>query len=321
MADTTSKGFPYPEGADAVDVAGDIQALAEAVDDMPGVQSYTAAQITALSAGQRWAGRVVWNSTASKLQVSNGSTFTDVDTTLSLASSNPAALGVVAVGTGSTAARSDHVHPTTGLLLNTIVDAKGDIIAASADNTPARLPVGANGQALIADSSASTGLAWARVGKILQVVETNLTSTVSVSVTTAGVFYDVTGLSATITPTATSSKILVVTMLTGATLNSDVGTVYQRLMRDSTAIAVGDAASSRPRVTTGNGYAFNGTTIAGATVVWLDSPATTSATTYKLQATSNQSAVTAHFNRTQSDANDAGGVRAASSIVLLEVGA
>ncbi len=44
---------------------------------------------------------------------------------------------------------------------NTIVDAKGDLIAASASDTPARLAVGTNGQVLTADSTAATGLAWA----------------------------------------------------------------------------------------------------------------------------------------------------------------
>lgn len=43
---------------------------------------------------------------------------------------------------------------------NAIVDAKGDLIAASAADTPARLAVGTNGQVLTADSTASTGLAW-----------------------------------------------------------------------------------------------------------------------------------------------------------------
>jgi hypothetical protein len=43
---------------------------------------------------------------------------------------------------------------------NSIVDAKGDLIAASANDTPARLAVGANGETLVADSSATTGLRY-----------------------------------------------------------------------------------------------------------------------------------------------------------------
>jgi len=43
---------------------------------------------------------------------------------------------------------------------NSIVDAKGDLIAATANDTPARLAVGANGETLVADSSTSTGLRY-----------------------------------------------------------------------------------------------------------------------------------------------------------------
>lgn len=44
---------------------------------------------------------------------------------------------------------------------NAIVDAKGDLIAATANDTPARLAVGANGTVLTADSAEATGLKWA----------------------------------------------------------------------------------------------------------------------------------------------------------------
>lgn len=46
---------------------------------------------------------------------------------------------------------------------NSIVDSKGDLIAATAADTPARLAVGTNGQVLTADSTAATGLAWSTV--------------------------------------------------------------------------------------------------------------------------------------------------------------
>jgi hypothetical protein len=48
----------------------------------------------------------------------------------------------------------------TNAIQNTIVDAKGDLIAASAADTPARLAVGNNGETLVADSSTSTGLRY-----------------------------------------------------------------------------------------------------------------------------------------------------------------
>jgi hypothetical protein len=141
VADTTAKGFPYPEGPDAVDVAGDIQLLAEAVDDMPGVQSYTGTQISNLVSGEKWAGRIVWNSTTGKLQVSNGSAFSDVDTSLALASTNPAALGVAAVGNGTTAARDNHVHvmpsaSDVGAVANALFTASGQLLSSSGAGTP-----------------------------------------------------------------------------------------------------------------------------------------------------------------------------------------
>lgn len=67
---------------------------------------------------------------------------------------------------------------------NTIVDAKGDLIAATAADTPARLAVGTNGQVLTADSTAATGLKWATAatGGMTLLSTTSLTgSTVNIT--------------------------------------------------------------------------------------------------------------------------------------------
>ncbi len=53
------------------------------------------------------------------------------------------------------------VNSSPGLVQNTLVDAKGDLLAASADNTITRLAVGTNTYVLTADSSEATGLKWA----------------------------------------------------------------------------------------------------------------------------------------------------------------
>jgi len=80
MADTTTvMALPFPEGSDANDVPADMQALAERLDEAPGIESLTSAEISGLAAGEKPAGRVVYNSTTQKLQISNGSTFANID--------------------------------------------------------------------------------------------------------------------------------------------------------------------------------------------------------------------------------------------------
>ncbi len=66
----------------------------------------------------------------------------------------------------------------------TLVDAKGDILTATADNTPARLAVGTNGQTLVADSTAATGLKWATPASSSPKIA-RLTKTASQSVTSS----------------------------------------------------------------------------------------------------------------------------------------
>jgi hypothetical protein len=165
----------------------------------------------------------------------------------------------------------------------TILDAKGDLISATAADTPARLAVGTNGQVLTADSSTSTGLKWATAaggGKLLQVVTAVSTGYVAVTGTT----YADANLSATITPTLNTSKILVlVTQGFGSYQNtaSAKNDAYARIMRGATAIWTSDGTSSTAITYTSKAYAD--TSYTTLTLHYVDSPASTSALTYKTQ--------------------------------------
>ena len=133
-------------------------------------------------------------------------------------------------------------------------------------------------------------------------------------------FYDVTGLSVSITPSSTNSKILV----TGQINVGGTGDfIYMRLLRGSTAINVGDAASNRPLIT-GMNPVVGGSMTYGMEpipICFLDSPSTTSATTYKIQMRSGSSGSnTVYVNRTHIDRDAADyEPRAASSLTLMEI--
>ena len=81
-------------------------------------------------------------------------------------------------------------------------------------------------------------------GKILQVVSTDFSTTFSS--TSPDTFADISGFSRTITCSATSSKVLI--MVSVCYKGPDSNDTFLRLVRDSTAIAIGDAAGSRERV-------------------------------------------------------------------------
>jgi hypothetical protein len=129
-------------------------------------------------------------------------------------------------------------------------------------------------------------------------------------------FTDITGLSVNITPTSASNRILVLANVNhvGTTLTSASGI---RLMRDSTAIGIGDTAGSRPRTSGGESYGNYGVTLTGDAIMFLDSPATTSSVTYKIQISVYGS--TAYVNRSAVDSNDPAYYRSISSITVMEI--
>jgi hypothetical protein len=158
-------------------------------------------------------------------------------------------------------------------------------------------------------------------GKILQVVSTAKTDTFSASVA-SGNFSAVTGLSASITPASASNKILVTTHL-HLSMNTASGTGSYRIMRGATPVGVGDLAGSRGQQTAAlNNYDNDTGDIANVSMTFLDSPATTSATTYSVEFyTYTGTTQTLYLNRSQLDANNSFGVRPISTITVMEVSA
>jgi hypothetical protein len=166
----------------------------------------------------------------------------------------------------------------------TIFDAKGDLIVATAADTPARLAVGSANQVLTVDSSTATGLKWAAAaggGKVLQVVQ----ATYSTATTIASQTYTDTGLTVSITPSSASSKVLLlVSQMIYWYREADEAGSAIRLMRDSTAILdnFGVRGNFFHRFLTSVTEELVEHATQGS-LVYLDSPATTSAITYKTQ--------------------------------------
>ena len=166
------------------------------------------------------------------------------------------------------------------------------------------------------------GLSSGASGGVIQVKSTTKTDAVyleSVSTETL-----IPGMSVTITPTRSDSKILIMFSLSCITGGSFAGH-YIVLRRDSTNIAIGDAAGSRNRATISLGapttYDMDQGTYGPGLVsmTHLDSPATTSAVTYGIFHADASGANDLYINRSQADSNSAGYERTVSSITVMEI--
>lgn len=154
----------------------------------------------------------------------------------------------------------------------------------------------------------------ANTGQVIQVVQGTKTDTASTSSTT---FSD-TGVTVSITPSDSANKVLITADLSVSSTTSTATRGYFRLLRDSTAIYLGDTAGSRTRVSVSNGIDNELTTVS---LTYLDSPSTTSATTYKIQYASAVASGTpvVYINRSDTDSDASQYPRGASSITAMEV--
>lgn len=182
-------------------------------------------------------------------------------------------------------------QPSAGM-----VDAKGDLLVGTANDTAARLAVGTNDQLLVAASGETTGLKWGHpTGSIVQVQQyvygggqygTSSTSYVDTNLTLA------------ITPKYSTSKILVMATHYGYTADSGASLVC-RLLRGATALANTNGFSNGNSAN--NDFAFS--------IIYLDSPATTSSITYKTQYVRDAGTGSVYLGRNASE----------ESITLIEV--
>ncbi len=189
-------------------------------------------------------------------------------------------------------------------IAKTLTTTTGDIIYASSANTPARLGIGSSAQVLSVSGGVPAWTTPAGGGKVLQVVNATYSTQTA---TTSTTFAD-TGLTATITPTSSTSKVLVLVNHSGNSryAGSANGAMELQLLRGSTSI-----------ITFEKYFGYNGSSIeinGGATTTsYLDSPATTSATIYKTQLRIAGGGTTGTF------AVQANG--GTSTITLIEIGA
>lgn len=162
----------------------------------------------------------------------------------------------------------------------------------------------------------STGVGY---GTVLQVVQSIKTDVFATSV--GAKWADIPGMSATITPKFSNSKILVIVDLKmSGTQDSSV--VRSKLLRNGADVYVGDASGTRPQAMSQFYISSGGAPyyMAQGGGTYLDSPNSGTAITYKMQIGGDSNSTTIYVNRTNGDRDYGyGDSRGASSITLMEI--
>ena len=197
------------------------------------------------------------------------------------------------------------LHYGTGLITTVADGAITEAKLGSSAVTTAKINDGA-----ITSAKLDSGLG---LGKIGQVLSTTKTDKSTFSVTS---FTSISGFNVSITPTATSSKIYVMCSIAYGTTSNVYGGF--RLLRDSTAIAIGDADGVKHQATMTASNGVFGRAV-NTDFNFLDSPNTTSATTYQIQVKINGSQ-SLNINSSGEDENNTDtGFRYVSTITAMEV--
>jgi hypothetical protein len=190
----------------------------------------------------------------------------------------------------------------------TAITAAGDIVVGTGSGTYDNLPIGTTGQILTADTTVSPyKVKWASPaggGKVLQVVQSQATSTTTSSSST---YIDATGLSASITPADNTNKVLVTVVFDFQINSTSTGAGLDiKLFRGATEIIKSLVIG---QVTAGSGYKTG-----VYAIHYLDAPATTSSTTYKIQFAND-------YNGAQVAVNPYGSGYNNATITLMEIDA
>jgi hypothetical protein len=298
MATTTNYGWTTPDDTDLVkDGAAAIRTLGSSIDT-------TTKNLNPETTTGDIAYRSATANTNTRLAIgSSGQVLTVAGGVPSWATPTTGDIEGVTAGTGISGGGTSGTVTITNSMA-TEITAKGDLIVGTGNAAFDNLAVGTNGHVLTADSTVSpTGLKWAAPaggGKVIQAVFASTSTGASSSSSS----YADTNLTATITPTSASNSIYVFVSQCGIIKSSAnaLNGLNLKLFRGATEIIF----FGRNILYTGTAIQLNGST---ASIVYKDSPATTSATTYKTQFASENNTATVYVNDSS----------ATSTIVLMEV--
>jgi hypothetical protein len=220
---------------------------------------------------------------------------------------------LIADGTVTTADIADSAITTAKIAAGAVVEA--DIADGAVTNAKIAAMAASKLTGQVPRANASSG-------SVIQVVSTTKTDTASGTNLMSSDSWS-SALSVSITPTSSSSKILVMYSINfGGTDSSGDASVVTRLVRNSTAIAIGDASSNRKRTTTGTQFPSRVDLHGQHSMSFLDSPATTSSTTYAVQlACRGVGGNTWYVNRSQQDSDEIETTRPVSTITVMEIAA